>query len=62
MAVTLCYELTRFLSHPEELLAMGGGEQTEKGREGAGTNVGGRPRLTALLLYRLKHCTFTPLW
>lgn len=61
MAVTLCYELTRFISHPEELLAMGGGEETEKGGEGAGTNVGGRPRLRALLLYLFKHLTFSPL-
>lgn len=61
MAVTLCYELTRFISHPEELLALRGGEETEKEREGAGTNVGGRPRLTALLSYLFKHFTFSPL-
>lgn len=60
MAVTLCYELTRFIPHPEELLAMGGGEETQKGREGAGTNVGGRPRLTAVLSYLFKHFTFSP--
>lgn len=61
LEVTLCYELTRFISHPKELLAIGGSEEIEKGREGAGTNVGGRPRLRALLLYLFKHFTFSPL-
>lgn len=49
MVLTLCYELTRFISHPKVLLATQGREEREreretaKGRERAGMNVEGRP-------------------
>lgn len=70
--LTLCYELTRCLSHPEELLAIqgrGGERETEEGREGAGYACG-RPVLnysveTALFLYLFKtlyrHVIITPI-